>query len=290
MDSLCCFPHLVARSSSSSGKGRSHDGVIKYGFSLVKGKANHPMEDYHVAKFMQIKRHELGLFAIYDGHLGDTVPAYLQKHLFSNILKEEEFWVDPQRSIIKAYEKTDQAILSHSSDLGRGGSTAVTAILINGQKLWIANVGDSRAVLSRGGQAVQMTIDHEPNTERGSIENKGGFVSNMPGDVPRVNGQLAVSRAFGDKSLKSHLRSDPDVQNATVENTEILILASDGLWKVMANQEAVDIARKIKNPQKAAKQLTTEALKRDSKDDISCVVVRFRGLWSDRQQIDTGLG
>ncbi|XP_041017506.1 probable protein phosphatase 2C 10 isoform X2 [Juglans microcarpa x Juglans regia] len=236
------------------------------------------MEDYHVAKFMQIKRHELGLFAIYDGHLGDTIPAYLQKNLFSNILKEEEFWVDPQRSIIKAYEKTDQAILSHSSDLGRGGSTAVTAILINGQKLWIANVGDSRAVLSRGGQAIQMTIDHEPNTERGSIENKGGFVSNMPGDVPRVNGQLAVSRAFGDKSLKSHLRSDPDIQNATIENTEILILASDGLWKVMANQEAVDIARKIKDPQKAAKQLTTEALKRDSKDDISCVVVRFRGM------------
>jgi len=251
---------------------------MKYGFSLVKGKANHPMEDYHVAKFVQIQEHELGLFAIYDGHLGDTVPAYLQKHLISNILKEEEFWVDPNRSIIKAYEKTDQAILSHSSDLGRGGSTAVTAILINGQKLWIANVGDSRAVLSRGGQAIQMTIDHEPNTERGIIENKGGFVSNMPGDVPRVNGQLAVSRAFGDKSLKSHLRSDPDIQDTIVDsNTDMLILASDGLWKVIANQEAVDIARRIKDPQKAAKQLIAEALKRDSKDDISCIVVRFRG-------------
>ncbi|XP_023885117.1 probable protein phosphatase 2C 10 isoform X2 [Quercus suber] len=236
------------------------------------------MEDYHVAKFMQIEGHELGLFAIYDGHLGDTVPSYLQKHLFSNILKEEEFWVDPNRSISKAYEKTDQAILSHSSDLGRGGSTAVTAILMNGQKLWVANVGDSRAVLSRGGQAIQMSIDHEPNTERGSIENKGGFVSNMPGDVPRVNGQLAVSRAFGDKSLKSHLRSDPDIQETLVDaNTELLILASDGLWKVMPNQEAVDIARRIKDPQKAAKQLTAEALKRDSKDDISCVVVRFKG-------------
>ena len=80
-----------------------------------------------------------------------------------------------------AYEKTDQAILSNSSDLGRGGSTAVTAILINSQKLFVANVGDSRAVLSRGGQAIQMSTDHEPNTERGSIENKGGFVSNMPG-------------------------------------------------------------------------------------------------------------
>lgn len=281
MDKLCCFgaSQLVGgRSSSSYGKGKNHEGLVKYGFSLIKGKANHPMEDYHVAKFVQIQGHELGLFAIYDGHLGDGVPAYLQKHLFPNVLKEEEFWVDPQRSISKAYERTDQAILSHCSDLGRGGSTAVTAILINGRRLWVANVGDSRAVLSRGGQAFQMTTDHEPSTERGSIEHRGGFVSNMPGDVPRVNGQLAVSRAFGDKSLKSHLRSDPDIQDTNIEdNVDILILASDGLWKVVSNQEAVDIARKIKDPLKAAKQLTAEALKRESKDDISCVVVRFRG-------------
>ena len=46
------------------------------------------MEDYHVAKFVKIQGHELGLFAIYDGHLGDSVPVYLQKHLFQNILKE----------------------------------------------------------------------------------------------------------------------------------------------------------------------------------------------------------
>lgn len=53
------------------------------------------------------------------------------------------------------------------------------------------------------------------------------------GDVPRVNGQLAVSRAFGDKSLKLHLRSDPDIQETFVDgDTDVLILASDGLWKV----------------------------------------------------------
>lgn len=135
----------------------------------------------------------------------------------------------------------------------------MTAILINNQKLWIANVGDSRAVLSRKGSAIQMSIDHEPNTERRIIENKGGFVSNLPGllinlnfkivsefilssslvaaaisgDVARVNGQLAVSRAFGDRNLKSHLRSDPDVQPDDIDqDTELLILASDGLWKV----------------------------------------------------------
>ncbi|CAN1331793.1 Probable protein phosphatase 2C 10, partial [Linum perenne] len=176
------------------------------------------------------------------------------------------------------YESTDHAILSEASNLGHGGSTAVTAILINGQRLLVANVGDSRAVLSRGGQAVQMSTDHEPSTERSSIEDRGGFVSNMPGDVPRVNGQLVVSRAFGDKSLKSHLRSDPDVREANIDNsTDILILASDVLWKVMSNQEAVDIAKKSRNPHKVARQLTTEAVHRDSKDDISCVVIRFRG-------------
>ena len=94
---------------------------------------------------------------------------------------QDEFWTDPNRSISKAYERTDQAILSHNPDLGRGGSTAVTAILIDSRKLWIANVGDSRAVLSKRGQAIQMTTDHEPNTERSSIEDRGGFVSNMPG-------------------------------------------------------------------------------------------------------------
>ncbi|KAK9690843.1 hypothetical protein RND81_09G157700 [Saponaria officinalis] len=280
MENLCCFnpvSQLVGgRSSGGSGKGKSHQGAAKYGFTLVKGKANHPMEDYHVAKFVSVREHELGLFAIYDGHLGDSVPAYLQKHLFANILKEEDFWSDTDRSISKAYESTDQAILNHNPDLGRGGSTAVTAVLVDGQKLWVANVGDSRAVLSSKGHAIQMSTDHEPNTERGSIENRGGFVSNMPGDVARVNGQLAVSRAFGDKNLKTHLRSDPDIKYTDINaDTDLLILASDGLWKVMANQEAVDIAKKIKDPLKAAKQLATEALNRDSKDDISCIVVRF---------------
>jgi serine/threonine protein phosphatase PrpC len=60
------------------------------------------------------------------------------------------------------------------------------------------------------------------------------------GDVPRVNGQLAVSRAFGDKSLKTHLRSDPDVKDSSIDDhTDVLVLASDGLWKV--NNDVCDL-------------------------------------------------
>lgn len=285
IDGLNCFCGVYSKmmagghSSCNSGKGRSHlsPNKIVHGFSLVKGKASHPMEDYHVAEFTQIKGHELGLYAIFDGHLGDSVPSYLQKNLFTNILSEEEFWVHPSRAIMKAYDKTDKAILIHTPDLARGGSTAVTAILIDSLKLLVANVGDSRAVLSKNGRAIQLSVDHEPSKERGSIENRGGFVSNIPGDVPRVNGQLAVSRAFGDRSLKTHLRSDPDVKEWDVDSeTQFLILASDGLWKVMDNQEAVNFVSKIRDPQIAAKQLTAEALKRESKDDISCIVVQFK--------------
>lgn len=95
---------------------------------------------------------------------------------------QEDFWTHPEQAILRAYKKTDKAILAQSPELGRGGSTAVTAILFMDRgKLWVANVGDSRAVLARGGTVIQMTVDHEPSSEKGAIENTGGFVSNLPG-------------------------------------------------------------------------------------------------------------
>ncbi|OAY66740.1 putative protein phosphatase 2C 44 [Ananas comosus] len=240
-------------SSSDAGKGRSKlsSNKVAHGFHLVEGKAGHDMEDYHVAEYRYENNCELGLFAIFDGHLGDSVPSYLKDNLFNNILKE----------------------------LGPGGSTAVTAIVVDGKDLWIANVGDSRAVACERGEAKQLTVDHEPDSERPRIEKHGGFVTTFPGDVPRVNGQLAVARAFGDQSLKAHLSSEPDVKHVPiVSGIEFVILASDGLWKVIKNQEAVDLVKSIKDPRAAAKRLTTEALTRKSKDDISCIVIRFRCL------------
>ncbi|KAJ4872293.1 putative protein phosphatase 2C 17 [Raphanus sativus] len=282
MTGFCCSrsdTQIVLGQKSHSGKGKP-DGEIKFGYSLMKGKAKHPMEDYHVAKLINVEDNELGLFAIFDGHNGDQVATYLQKHLFSNILKDGEFLVNPRRTIAKAYKNTDQTILSDtSSDLWNGGSTAVTAILVNGKVLWIANVGDSRAIVSRRGKATQISVDHDPNNdaERNMIESKGGFVTNRRGGVARVNGILDVSRAFGNKDLKAFMNREPDIKDVEVDShTEILILSSDGISKVMSNQKAVDIVLKFKDPKEAAKQLVIEALKRNSKDDISCIVVRFR--------------
>ncbi|XP_077243708.1 putative protein phosphatase 2C 58 [Tasmannia lanceolata] len=268
----------IGSSTSDTGKGKSKlsDRHITHGFQLVKGKSNHAMEDYVVAKFKKVNDSELGLFAIFDGHLGHDVADYLKSHLFENILHEPDFWTKTEDAIKNAYKETDTKILEKAVELGRGGSTAVTAILVDGEKLVVANVGDSRAVICKDGVAKQLSVDHEPRRERKIIEKKGGFVSNLPGDVPRVDGQLAVARAFGDRSLKMHLSSEPDVVVEMIEpGTECLILASDGLWKVMSNQEAVDSIRHIKDAQSAAKHLSDEALSRKSKDDISCIVVCF---------------
>lgn len=250
---------------------------VTHGFYLVKGKAFHAMEDYVYAQFKQVSNHELGLFAIFDGHLSHEVPEYLRSHLFDNILNEPDFWTETEKAIRRAYRITDTKILEKAADLGKGGSTAVTAILIDSEKLVVANVGDSRAVICKNGVAKQLSVDHEPSTEKSTIEDRGGFVSRFPGDVPRVDGQLAVARAFGDKSLKEHLSSEPDVTMEMIDDgTEFIILASDGLWKVMSNQEAVDAIRGVKDAQAAAKHLAEQALARKSTDDISCIVVSFQ--------------
>lgn len=56
----------------------------------MEGQSGHDMEDYHVAEYRKKNNHVLGLFAIFDGHLGDRVPSFLKDKLFDNIL--EEVW------------------------------------------------------------------------------------------------------------------------------------------------------------------------------------------------------
>ena len=216
IDSLQCGACLdPSYSPNSSGKGKSKSSIKKssHGFHLVEGKSGHAMEDYHVAEYRKEKNHELGLFAIFDGHLGNRVPSYLKDHLFNNILDEVHpsfppsvpcllllptlsllsfslwwclqptFWKDPATAIKNAYRSTNHFILENSMELGPGGSTAVTAIVIDGKGIWVANIGDSRAVVCVGGFANQLTVDHEPHTERKRIEKQGGFVITFPGNI-----------------------------------------------------------------------------------------------------------
>eukprot|EP00887_Chlorella_sp_A99_P006845 scaffold2.g6845.t1 len=146
----------------------------------------------------------------------------------------------------------------------QAGCTAVVA-LIKGRRLWVANAGDSRAVLCRGGAAVAMSEDHKPAqaTERARIVAAGGFLSEI-GGITRVNGNLNLRRgrgagpggrrgrcrAIGDLRYKANaqllpkdqiITAEPDVRATDVgPDDRFLVLACDGVWDVMTNQQVVD--------------------------------------------------
>ena len=115
--------------------------------------------------------------------------------------------------------------------------------LLAGRELFIANAGDSRAVLCRGGTAVALSDDHKPGqpTERQRIIAAGGFLSDW-GGICRVNGNLSLSRAIGDLKYKMNedlhrkdqiVTAEPEVRSITLtEEDAFLVLACDGIWDV----------------------------------------------------------
>ncbi|XP_024540912.1 probable protein phosphatase 2C 45 isoform X1 [Selaginella moellendorffii] len=280
-----------------SGSGLSEDERFSYGYSSLCGKRM-SMEDFYDARISKIDDTVVGLFGVFDGHGGSEAAEYVKKNLFDNLTRHPHFvsntklaigqwifvqtldWLIEQSSSLffsffpeEAYRKTDADYLHNGPD--QCGSTASTAILV-GDRLLVANLGDSRAVLCKAGEAVPLSNDHKPDRsdERQRIENAGGYVLYL--GTWRVGGVLAVSRAFGDSSLKKFVLADPEIQEERItEDVEFLLLASDGLWDVLTNQDAVSMVQSILDPEEAAKRLTSEAYGKGSADNITCVVVRF---------------
>ncbi|KAK8516080.1 hypothetical protein V6N12_013489 [Hibiscus sabdariffa] len=248
-----------------SGGWKSEDGKLSYGYSSFRGKRA-TMEDFYDIKTSKINGKTICMFGIFDGHGGSHAAEYLKQHLFENLMKHPQFMSNTKLAISETYPQTDEDFLDSERD---DGSTASTAVLV-GNHLYVANVGDSRTIISKAGE------DHKPNRsdERKRIENAGGVV--MWAGTWRVGGVLAMSRAFGDRMLKQFVVAEPEIQYKEIdEEFELLVLASDGLWDVVPNEDAVSLAGAEKEPETAARKLTETAFLRRSADNITCIVVRF---------------
>ena len=186
-----------------------------------------------------------GFFALYDGHGGRQTVDFVVKTLHLNFAQAFEQKKDlPLEDVFKiAYLSTDSQLRRRG--ITRSGSTAVTCLLQQeeGKRvLHSANVGDSRAILCRGGRAVRLTIDHKATLpeEAKRVKDAGGYI----GRNQRVNGILAISRALGDHMLKDKnniVSAEPYCKSVElIEEDEFLILACDGVWDVMTDQDAVD--------------------------------------------------
>ncbi|KAJ6236647.1 phosphatase 2c [Anaeramoeba flamelloides] len=152
------------------------------------------------------------------------------------------------------------------------GSTAVV-VLIGKTNIFCANAGDSRAVLFRGGKAIRLSFDHKPYLpeERKRIKQSGGFVS----ENFRVNSGIAVSRGFGDYKFRNQLTCNPYFSSLERNENEdqFIILACDGVWDVLTDDQAVGIVWKSKNVESAAIKIRNYATVQQSTDNISVIVI-----------------
>uniref|UniRef100_A0A5B7B4T0 protein-serine/threonine phosphatase n=1 Tax=Davidia involucrata TaxID=16924 RepID=A0A5B7B4T0_DAVIN len=267
-------------------------------------------------------------FGVYDGHGGSQVANYCRDHIHFALAKEIEIvkedshsgsvgdnWQEQwEKAFLRCFLKVDAEVrgvcrgnggIADASDSSSEpvapnavGSTAVVAIICP-THIIVANCGDSRAVLCRGKVPVPLSVDHKPNREdeRARIEVAGGKVIQWDGF--RVSGVLAMSRSIGDRYLEPYVIPDPEMMFVPrAKEDECLILASDGLWDVMKNDEVCDVARRRillwhkRNgaslpaergegvdpaAQDAADYLSRLALQRGSNDNISVIVVDLKG-------------
>ncbi|OMO75979.1 phosphatase 2C (PP2C)-like protein [Corchorus olitorius] len=220
-----------------------------------------------------------GFFGVFDGHGGSKAAEFAAKNLEKKVMEEVSNGCGIEDAIKVGYLTTDMDFLTE--DLN-GGTCSVTAMIHEGD-LIVSNAGDCRAVLSRNGVAEALTSDHKPSREdeRDRIEASGGYVDCCHG-VWRIQGSLAVSRAIGDRHLKQWVISEPETKRLKIQpECEFLILASDGLWDKVTDQEAIDLVRPYcvgvdkPEPFSACKKLAELSSWRGSFDDISVMIIQL---------------
>lgn len=186
--------------------------------------------------------------------------------------------------------RADDQISSVAVRTGQGCGTTGTVVALVGNELLVAHVGDTRAVLSHAnGVVTRLCEDHRPGRkdEMERIESAGGIVVKIRGTY-RVNGVLAVSRAIGDVNLKDVVIAIPDVSSFNLMgDEEFVILATDGLWDVMSDEESVEMIRESLTQNTdcedsddsiergAVKVLMESAWERGSNDDVCVLVINL---------------
>lgn len=270
-------------SKTTSDLDRSSEIVFEgEGYSVYskRGRRGGVLEDRYAAVLGIHGDSKQAFFGMFDGHGGAGAAEFastnLEKNITNQVSKREN---EIEEAVKEGYLATDSEFLK--KDI-RGGTCCVTALVHKGD-LVVSNTGDCRAVMSSGGVAEALTVDHRPSLdeERERIESLGGYVDCCHG-VWRVHGSLAVTRAIGDRHLKQWVVAEPATKIFKIRpECEFLILASDGLWDNVSNQEAVDIVRDlcvgVDKPEtvSACKKLVDLSLTRGSLDDISIMVVEL---------------
>ncbi|VDL75343.1 unnamed protein product [Nippostrongylus brasiliensis] len=298
--------------TNCSGEGNG----LRYAMASMQGWRV-DMEDAHVVEVSMADREpykDWSFFAVFDGHAGNVAADDAAENIMKTLMETPQFekvteelkqngGLLCEKSIvlledgIKAgFLKLDDNIRTRlNSD--RSGSTAVCA-MITPTHIIIANLGDSRAVVSRKDEGSFGTEDHKPyhDKERERIVGAGGSVM-----IQRINGSLAVSRALGDFEYKNVPGLEPNKQLVSPEpdvyvlerqkdKDEFLVVACDGIYDVMENEELCRFVESrlhvCDDLNQVCNDVLDACLSKGSRDNMTMIVVCFEAAPSiDKEKV-----
>ncbi|KAF7233590.1 hypothetical protein EG68_06104 [Paragonimus skrjabini miyazakii] len=267
----------------------------------------------------QLSSHHL-LLGVFDGH-GGSAAAEFSRAMFPDCVQYElaslRNWArkqgqslrsaDPklfEPAMKRAFLQVNNLMMRHFFHYGTArerqwsGTTATVVLLRHSHQLIVGHVGDSRALICRGGRIEALTVNHDPNnltplrdlspgehgiglTESERIATFGGTVITNSLGVPVINGRLGMTRSLGDAELKAFgVTACPQISSIKVRhsNASFLTLVSDGVTYVMSDEEIQTIIAACRTPRDAAQSIVETAMLYGSDDNASALVIPF-GYW-----------
>eukprot|EP00282_Hemiselmis_andersenii_P014274 CAMPEP_0114144660 /NCGR_PEP_ID=MMETSP0043_2-20121206/19643_1 /TAXON_ID=464988 /ORGANISM="Hemiselmis andersenii, Strain CCMP644" /LENGTH=356 /DNA_ID=CAMNT_0001239049 /DNA_START=108 /DNA_END=1175 /DNA_ORIENTATION=- len=231
------------------------------------------------------------IFGVFDGHNGWMCSRRLQENFCKELmgkvaplnLANRQQVEQVLRQEILRFEATFK---EEAGQKNRPDGSTLNLCVIKGKNLVCANVGDSRSVLVRKGQASKLSEDHKPTNpaEAKRVEAAGGFIERNTDKAWRVNGIISVSRSLGDFNLKARkpgLICEPEFKHHNItEGDEYLVIGTDGLWDGLSIEDVAYTTTQKAGPG-CAKALVQASLSRGSTDNTAVIVVDLRGAFTD---------
>jgi serine/threonine protein phosphatase PrpC len=212
--------------------------------------------------------------AVYDGHGGPDVADHAAAELHPAVFRALRAGLDPPDAFRRAFAELEAATADAEC-----GST-VAALLLAGEALTTAHVGDSRVVRVGQARVEGLTRDHRLDApdERARVLRMGAQLD--PPYVVRGDLGLMMTRSLGDRWFRPvGVIAAPEVGRHTVSTDDVaLVAATDGVWDTLSLDDAARVVRMAGSAQAAAQALIDTALAAGAHDNVTVVVVRLSDL------------